>query len=102
MAGKVDMGDVRTAAVQELLGESRALRFAVAHGFEVKMAYTLNDTVMYSGIPEATLRKAVREKRLPAKAPNGNIKGCRIPVLAMDEYMAHGDPIKQGGADGGD
>lgn len=67
---------------------SQSLWYAVQVGLPVRMAYTLSETALYSGLSEYQLRCAIAEGELTAKAARGTLRGVRIPVAAMDAYMA--------------
>ena len=67
---------------------SQSLWYAVQAGLPVRMAYTLSETALYSGLSEYQLRCAIQDGELTAKAARGPLRGARIPVSAMDAYMA--------------
>lgn len=67
--------------------DSKSLGFAVAAGFKPRNSYSIQETSRYSGIPEDWLRAAIKSGDLKAKTRSGNIRGARIPVEAMDEWM---------------
>lgn len=69
------------------LPDSKSLGFAVAAGLEPRNAYSIQETSTYSGIPEDWLRAAIKSGDLKAKTRSGNVRGARIPVEAMDEWM---------------
>ena len=69
------------------LPDSKSLGFAVAAGLEPRVAYTISETSLYSGIPADWLRNAISAGELFAKTRSGNIRCARIPVEAMDEWM---------------
>ncbi|MBM6756751.1 hypothetical protein H6A18_09575 [Collinsella tanakaei] len=67
---------------------STSLWYAVQAGLPVRMSYTLSETARYSGLSEYQLRMAIQDGELTAKAARGTLRGARIPVAAMDAYMA--------------
>ena len=79
--------EIKPQAVPER-PRSRSLWHAQQAGLPVRMAYTIAETSLYSGIPAATLKAAIRRGELQAKTPNGNMRGARITVASMDEWMA--------------
>lgn len=85
------MGD--STAPAAAVPDSTALAFAVAEGLPARYAYTVEETERYSGIPKSWLYKAIKDGRLAAKTRDGNVKGARITVLAMDRYMEAADEV---------
>lgn len=76
------------------LPDSPALAHAVAAGLPPRMSYTVSQTAAYTGESEHMLRTAIRNGSLRAKMPNGNLRGARIPVAAVDEWMGVPDAVK--------
>lgn len=66
---------------------SRALAFAVAAGFEPCMAYTIDQTMRYSGLDRKTLYREHEAGRLKFVLPKGAERGYRITVDEMDRWM---------------
>lgn len=66
---------------------SRALAFAVEAGFKPQMAYTVDQTVLYTGISRKTLYAEHSAGRLKFISPAPNSKGSRIAVDEMDRWM---------------
>ena len=66
---------------------SRSLWFAMTVGLTPKMAYTLSETALYTGMSEYQLREAIKAGELKAVCAKGSMRGARIPVTEMDRYM---------------
>lgn len=66
---------------------SRSLWYALEVGLPTRMAYTVDETALYSGLSVKQLRAAMRSGELDFIKPSGTVRGARIPVSAMDRYM---------------
>lgn len=66
---------------------SRALAFAIEAGLEPQMAYTVDQTVLYTGINRKTLYAEHNAGRLKFVVPGQNSKGSRITVDEVDRWM---------------
>lgn len=66
---------------------SRALAFAMESGLPPRMAYTVSETAMYTGVDYQQLRREIQAGRLHQKLPAGNLKGARITVDEVDRWM---------------
>lgn len=66
---------------------SRALAFAVEHGFKPQLAYKVSETAAYLGVDEKTLRAEHAAGRLKFVMPNGCTKGARITCDEVDRWI---------------
>lgn len=66
---------------------SRSLWYALEAGLPMRMAYTVDETALYSGLSVKQLRAAMKSGELDFIKPSGTVRGARIPVAAMDRYM---------------
>lgn len=71
---------------------SQSLWYAVQVGLPVRMAYTVDETSLYSGLSVKQLRAAMKAGELDFTKPRGTVRGARIPVAAMDRYMDCSQP----------
>ena len=66
---------------------SQSLWYAQQAGLPTRMAYTVDETALYSGLSVNQLRAAMRSGELDFIKPSGTVRGATISVAAMDRYM---------------
>lgn len=71
---------------------SHSLWYALEAGLPMRMAYTVDETALYSGLSVNQLRAAMKAGELDFIKPRGTVRGARIPVAAMDRYMDCSQP----------
>ena len=71
--------------MDELPIDSQALKFAVAAGLPPRMAYSVRDTALYSGVSRKTIYAEHSAGRLRFKTVGK--KNALIPVSEMDRWM---------------
>lgn len=70
---------------------SRALAFAIAAGLPPQMAYTVEQTSMYTGVGEKVLRSEEKAGRLHFTMPETRVKGAVVLVDEVDRWMEAGN-----------
>ena len=68
-------------------GGSRCLAMAVEADLPPQMAYTVSQTVRYTGLSRSTLYDEINAGRLASVLPRGSERGRVIRVEEMDRWM---------------
>ena len=70
------------------LDDSVSIQFAMANGLPAKMAYTISEVSLFSGMSQWSIRNEEKQGRLKFFLPEGSSRGALISVKELDRYFA--------------
>ena len=77
----------RRVAEQPMPCGSRALAFAMQAGLPPRMAYTVPQTAMYTGVSKETLKAEAEAGRIAFFKPNGKERYSMVKVDEVDRWL---------------
>ncbi len=78
----------KALAEQPLPCGSRALAFAMQAGLPPRMAYTVPQTAMYTGVSKETLKAEADAGRIAFFKPNGKERYSMVKVDEVDRWLS--------------